>query len=102
MALMLRTNILLAMAKDTRGLRLIAIGKVFFQFINYSIVVQLQRSFQKHLSPHKFGVPTHGGCETILFGIKALLDLHLDWILMQVDVENALSNVFRIIIFRKL
>jgi hypothetical protein len=40
-ALVLGVNKLLVMAKDTDGFRLIAIGKVFFLFINHSIVLQL-------------------------------------------------------------
>jgi len=39
--LVLGTNKLLAMAKDIGGLHIIAIGKVFFQLINHSIVLQL-------------------------------------------------------------
>jgi hypothetical protein len=41
MALMLRVNRLLAMAKDIGGLHPIAIGEVFFQLINHSIVLSL-------------------------------------------------------------
>jgi ABC-type amino acid transport system permease subunit len=36
---MLGVNKLLAMAKDTSGLHLIAVGDVFFQFISHSIVL---------------------------------------------------------------
>jgi len=38
-ALMLRINILMAMAKDTSGLRLIVVGDVFFRHISRSIVL---------------------------------------------------------------
>jgi len=41
MALVLRVNKLLAMAKNIDGLCLIVVNKVFFQFISYSIVLQL-------------------------------------------------------------
>jgi hypothetical protein len=40
MALMLRANTLLAMAKDIGGLHPLTIGKVFLQFTSRSIVVQ--------------------------------------------------------------
>ncbi len=40
-ALMIGVNKLLAMAKDIGGLHPIAIGKMFFQLISCSIVVQL-------------------------------------------------------------
>jgi hypothetical protein len=77
-ALMLGVNKLLAMAKDTNGFRLIAMGELFFRFISRSIVLQFWGPFQEHLSPHQFGVSTLGGCEAIPFGIQTLINLHLD------------------------
>ncbi len=79
-ALMLGASRLLAMAKDMGSLHLIAICEVFLWLINHFIVLQLQRPFQEHLFPHQVQILTPGGCETIIFGIKALFDLHLDWV----------------------
>jgi hypothetical protein len=45
MALVLKANKLLVLAKDIRGFHCIAIGKVFFQLINGSIVLKLQWLF---------------------------------------------------------
>jgi hypothetical protein len=78
------------MAKDTKGLCLIAIGEVFFHLISHSIVLQLQRLFQEHLSPHEFGGLTPGGYETIPFDIKALFNLHLNWVMMQSTLKTLL------------
>ncbi len=70
MTLMLRGNKLLEMAKDIGGLCFIVICKMFFQFISHSIVLQVERSFQKHLSFHQFGVTTLGGYEAILLAFE--------------------------------
>jgi hypothetical protein len=43
-----------------------------------------------------------GNYETILFGIKAFIDLHTDWVVIQVDVENIFNNVSRTAIFKEL
>ncbi len=75
------------------GLRVIAVGEVFIQFINHSIVLQFQGAFQKYLSPHQFGILTPEGQETIIFGIRVFLNRHLDWVMMQVDVKNVFNNV---------
>jgi hypothetical protein len=95
-------NKLLAMAKNINGLYPITIGKMFFRLINYStnglypitiskmffrliicsIVLQLQRPFQEHLSPHQFGILTVGSYKAILFAIQTLLNIHLDWVVM--------------------
>ncbi len=93
MVLILGASKLLAMAKDINGLRLIAIDEMFLQLINCSIVIQLRGPFQEHLSPHQFGVLTFGNYEAIPFGIRTLLDLHPDWVMMQVDIKNAFNNV---------
>jgi hypothetical protein len=78
MAQMLGANKFLAMVNDIGGLCLIIAGEVFLQFINHSIVLQFQGPFQEHLSPHQFGVLTLRGYESIPFGIRTLLNLHLD------------------------
>jgi len=75
---------------------------VFFQLINHFIVLQFQGLFQEHLSPHQFGVSTLGGYEAIPFNIQTLLDLHLNWPMVQVDIENIFKYVFQVIIFIEL
>ncbi|KAL2613061.1 hypothetical protein R1flu_024753 [Riccia fluitans] len=34
-----------------------------------------------------------GDCETIIHGLCAILDLHLDWVVLQVDIQNAFNIV---------
>jgi len=36
------------------------------------------------------------------FLVSELLNLHFDWVLMQVDVENIFSNIFQGVIFGEL
>jgi len=38
----------------------------------------------------------------IPFGIQALFNLHPDWVVMQVNVDNIFNNIFRIVIFKNL
>jgi hypothetical protein len=87
------------MVNNIRGFCPIVGGELFLQLINRSIVLQLWRLFQEHLSPHQFGISTLGGCETISFRIQALLNLHPNWVVMQVDVKNAFNNIFKRLIF---
>jgi hypothetical protein len=42
-------------------------------------------------------VSTFGGYEAICFGIQALFDLHPDYIVMHVDVENIFNNTFELL-----
>jgi hypothetical protein len=41
------------------------------------------------------------GSEAVVHGIWAALDVHLDWVVLQVDVANAFNIVFHIVIFLK-
>lgn len=43
-----------------------------------------------------------GGCETVVAGIRATLDLHPEWVVLQVDVANAFNTISRATIFRAL
>jgi len=57
--------------------------------------------FQKHLSPHQFGILTLGAYEVIPFGIQTLFDLHPNWAMMQVNIENVFNIVFQVVILKK-
>jgi hypothetical protein len=97
-----RVNILLAMAKDINGIRPIIVSEVFLWLISHFIVLQHGGPFQKHLSPHQFGVSTPKGYEAIPFNIQALFDLHPDWVVIQINVNNIFNSVFQIVIFKEL
>jgi hypothetical protein len=89
------------MAKDIKGLCPITIGEVFFQLISRSIVLQLWRSFQEHLSPINL---EYQPLEVVkpLFRIRAFLNLHLNWVVMHVDVKNTFNKKIQAIILKKL
>jgi len=42
------------------------------------------------------------GCETIFFGIRTFFNLHPDYIVMQINLENAFNGVFQTTIFKEL
>ncbi|KAL2642349.1 hypothetical protein R1flu_009936 [Riccia fluitans] len=45
---------------------------------------------------------TRGGCETIIHGLCATLDLHPDWVVLQVDIQNAFNTISLEALFREL
>jgi hypothetical protein len=55
--------------------------------------------FQKHIFSHQFRISMPRYYETILFGIKIFLDLHLVWIMMQVNVEKLLLVFLELLFF---
>jgi hypothetical protein len=56
----------------------------------------------KHLSPHQFRISTLGGYDAIPFGIRTFFDLHLNWVMMQINIKHIFNNVSQVVIFRKL
>ncbi len=101
-ALVLGVNKLLTMAKDTSGLRFITMGKVFFSPYQSFHCPITSRVILGAPIPHQFRVSTPKGCEAIFFGIRTLLNLHFNWAMMQVDVENNFNSVSQTVIFREL
>ncbi len=68
----------LTMTKPSSEVRPIAVKRVVYQFTNRVICLQFCDVFASHFSPHQFKIATKGGCETIIHGIKCILNLHLD------------------------
>jgi hypothetical protein len=54
-----------------------------------------------HLSFHIWSCHQEG-CEIVVCGIKCAFDLHLDWVALQIDMDNALNYVSRKVMFQEL
>jgi hypothetical protein len=90
------------MTKPSSGVCPIIVGETLYQFTSRTLCFQFHESFVTHFSPHQFGVATKGGCEVVIHGIKWTLDLHLDWVVLQLDVANTFNSMLRRVIFQKL
>lgn len=60
---------LLALSKLLNGIKLIAMGEVFYRLVKRALCVQLCDAFFFHLSPHQFGVAIMGECEVMVHNI---------------------------------
>jgi len=57
----------------------------------------------EHFNFHQFSVVIHGGCKIMVHGVRTMLNLHPNWVVLQVDhVHNAFNLVSRLTIFQKL
>jgi hypothetical protein len=70
------------------------IGEVIYQLVTPTLAIQFKDTFAKHFNPHLFGVVMLGGCKTMVHGVKVMLDLHLDLVVLYVDVRNDFNLVF--------
>jgi hypothetical protein len=93
---------LLSLAKLSSGIKLIVVVEAFYQLVSITLCFQLQDAFSFHLSFHQFCVVIKDGHEVMVHGNRATLDVHLRWVVLQVDVENAFNSVSCKAIFQKL
>ncbi len=96
------TSWLLALEKQYGGIRPIAISEVTYCSIAYTLVIQFKDTFIEHFNFHQFGVTTCGRCETLVHSIWTMLNLHPNWVVLQVDVCNTFNSMLRLTIFQEL
>ncbi len=75
------------------------IKEVIYRLITRTLAIQFKDTFAKHFNSHQFGVVTSSGCKIMVHGVKVMLDLHLDWVVLYVDVQNDFNLVFQINVF---
>ncbi len=70
--------------------------------IVHILAILFRDIFARHFNPCYFGVATHDECETMVHGIWVMLDLHLNWVVLQVDVCNTFNSKSQSTIFQEL
>ncbi len=90
------------MTKLLGGVHHITMGETLYRFTSHFLCLQFRDVFVTHFSPDQFEITIKGGCETIIHGIKCTLDLHPNWVVLQLNVINAFNLVSRGVIFQKL
>jgi hypothetical protein len=73
---------LLVLRKQARGVQPIMIKKVIYYLVAYTLIIQFKDTFAKHFSPHQFGVVMSSRCKTMVHGVKVVLDLHSEWVVL--------------------
>jgi hypothetical protein len=91
---------LLARTKPLGGVHPIAMGETLYRFTSCALCLQIYETFATHFSSHQFGIATKGGCEIVIHDNKCTLDLHLDWVILQLDVANEFNG--KRVIFQEL
>jgi hypothetical protein len=77
-------------------------GGGIYQLTSHVLCLQFCEAFVTHFSPHQFGVAITGGFEIIIHNIMCTLDLHLDWVVFQLDMANTFNLMSRKVIFQGL
>jgi hypothetical protein len=74
-------------------------GEVLYRPVNKTLRLEFCDTFFVHLSPHQFGVVVKGGCKVVIHNVRVDLDVHLDWVVLSMDVVNALNTILKRSIF---
>jgi hypothetical protein len=90
------------MTKPSSEICPIIVGETLYQLTSHILCFQFHETFATHFSPHQFRIATKVGCEAIIHDIRCTLDLHLDWVVLQLDVAKAFNLVFKRVVFQKL
>ncbi len=93
---------LLVLKKQYGSICPIVIDEVTYPLIACTLVIYFIDIFTEHFSLHQFGVTICGGCDTMVYGVWVMLDLHPYWMVLHVDVRNAFYAVLRLAIFQEL
>jgi putative Ca2+/H+ antiporter (TMEM165/GDT1 family) len=73
---------IIGFGKQVKNVRPITIGEVIYQLIAHTLAIQFKDTFAEHFSPHQFGVAMSSGCEIMVRGVRVMLDLHPEWVVL--------------------
>lgn len=70
--------------------------------MNRVLCLQFCDAFAFHLSSYQFGVVVKRGCEAMVYGIRATLDAHPNWVMLQVNIVDGFNTISCKAIFQEL
>ncbi len=73
---------LLVLEKQAGGVWPIMIKEVIYQLVVCTLAIQFKDIFAEHFRPHQFGVAMLGGCKIMVHGVRVMLDLHPEWVVL--------------------
>ena len=91
----LGTSRLLALSKNTGGVRPIAIGDTFRRWTTRAICLAYKKKWEKILGSHQFAVGTSGGGEKMIRLIDSFLQENDDHVIISLDAKNAFNSASR-------
>jgi hypothetical protein len=58
------------------------IREVLYRLITCTLAIQFKDTFTEHFNPCQFGLATLGKCEIMVHEVRAMLDLHPEWVVL--------------------
>eukprot|EP00973_Karenia_brevis_P090320 12402004-Karenia_brevis.AAC.1 len=62
----------------------------------------MKEGFVEHFWPQQVAIGAPSGVGLVIFGVRTLLELHPDWVVVRLDLRNAYNEIKRAAILRRL
>ena len=82
--------------------RPLGVGECLRRAINSAVLSEMKPAFAEHLWPQQIAIGIPSGISLLVFGVRALLDLHPDWVAVRIDLSNAFNQIKRAAVLRRL
>ncbi len=65
---------------------------MIYWLVACTFAFQFKDAFAKDFSPQQFGAAPQGGCEMVVHEVCVMLDLHIDWVVLQMNIYMLLIS----------
>ena len=79
-------------APDVRPL---GVGECLRRAIHSALVTQYKPVIGEHLWPQQIAIGIPGGMSRLFFGVRFVLEVHPEWVLVRIDLRNAHNELKR-------
>ena len=76
-------------------MRPLGVGECLVRAIHSSLVSQFKPAFAEYLWPQKVAVGVPAGLSAMIYGLRLMMEVHPDWVLVKLDIRNAFNEVSR-------
>ncbi len=97
----LQGQLILVLAKTFNDICLIVVGRALYRLVSNVLCLKFFDVFVSHLSPYRFRMAIRKGCEVMVRGLQAILDAHLDWVVLWVDIASVFNTILCKAIFQE-
>lgn len=82
--------------------RPIGIGECLCRVIHRTIITERKESMASYFWPQQVAIGVPNGISLLLFGVRTLLEMRPDWVILKIDLRNAYNEIKRACILRRL
>ena len=87
---------------EVPDVRPVGIGECLRRTIHRAVIQSHKDALADHLMPQQVAVGVPSGSSLLAFGVRGLLELHPDWVVVKLDIRNAHNEVKRASILQRL